>query len=154
MNVSRFFGITNREAMRQVRLALGPDALIVSNRRINGGVEILATDPTSAARAEMQGDAAALPARASPLKGSEAAQRRPGDVMQAIGALKGAMEGRMDELVWGSHLKRAPQALALFQTLMGFGFSTTLLRAMLKRLPEHLGAASAFQWARHELVRN
>ena len=29
MNVSRFFGITNREAMRQVRLALGPDALIV-----------------------------------------------------------------------------------------------------------------------------
>ena len=47
MNVSRFFGITNREAMRQVRLALGPDALIISNRRVNGGVEILATDETS-----------------------------------------------------------------------------------------------------------
>src|SRR3546814_6820678 len=31
-----------------VRLALGPDALIVSNRRVNGGVEILATDATSA----------------------------------------------------------------------------------------------------------
>ncbi len=44
MNISRFFGSTSREAMRQVRIALGPDALIVSNRRVNGGVEILATD--------------------------------------------------------------------------------------------------------------
>ncbi|XOT98167.1 hypothetical protein ACMTAU_08575, partial [Alcaligenes pakistanensis] len=33
--------------MRQVRIALGPDALIVSNRRVNGGVEILATDSSS-----------------------------------------------------------------------------------------------------------
>ncbi|WJJ93177.1 hypothetical protein [Neopusillimonas aromaticivorans] len=47
MNISRFFGATNREALRQVRLALGPDALIISNRRVNGGVEILATDQTS-----------------------------------------------------------------------------------------------------------
>ena len=47
MNISRFFGATNREALRQVRLALGPEALIISNRRVNGGVEILATDQTS-----------------------------------------------------------------------------------------------------------
>src|SRR5690606_36304875 len=31
--------------MRQVRLALGPDALIISNRRVEGGVEIMAADP-------------------------------------------------------------------------------------------------------------
>nr|WP_077734914.1 hypothetical protein [Paenalcaligenes hominis] len=47
MNISRFFGATSREAMRQVRLALGPDALIVSNKRVNGGVEILAADGTT-----------------------------------------------------------------------------------------------------------
>ncbi|MGB7526182.1 MAG: flagellar biosynthesis protein FlhF, partial [Castellaniella sp.] len=47
MNISRFFGATNREAMRQVRLALGSDALIISNKRVSGGVEILATDQTS-----------------------------------------------------------------------------------------------------------
>ncbi|NYT26380.1 flagellar biosynthesis protein FlhF, partial [Alcaligenaceae bacterium] len=52
MNISRFFGATNREALRQVRLALGPDALIVSNRRVNGGVEILAADPTALAQLE------------------------------------------------------------------------------------------------------
>lgn len=151
MNISRFFGSTNREAMRQVRLALGPDALIVSNKRVNGGVEILATDPTSAARIEAQADA---PAPTAPGFAQGAAQSMPADVMQAIGSLKGALEGRIDELVWGSHLKRVPQAVSLFQALMGFGFSTALLRAMLKRLPEHLAAGPAFQWARQELVKH
>src|SRR5690606_5056527 len=62
MKISRFFGITNREAMRQVRLALGSEALIVSNRRVNGGVEILATDPTSVSEAE-EGAGFATPVR-------------------------------------------------------------------------------------------
>src|SRR5690606_8072988 len=38
--------------MRQVRLALGPDALIISNRRVSGGVEILATDSSAVDDAE------------------------------------------------------------------------------------------------------
>lgn len=43
MKLSRFVGASVREAMRQVREALGPDALIVSNRSIDGGVEVVAT---------------------------------------------------------------------------------------------------------------
>ncbi|SAI60666.1 flagellar biosynthesis protein [Bordetella ansorpii] len=43
MKLSRFVGATVREAMRQVREALGPDALIVSNRTVNGTVEVVAT---------------------------------------------------------------------------------------------------------------
>lgn len=63
MNLSRFVGATSREVMRQVRMALGPDALIVSNRRINGGVEVMAGDPT--AMAEAEATAAELPAAVS-----------------------------------------------------------------------------------------
>lgn len=59
MNVSRFVGSTNREAMRQVRLALGPDAMSLACRCINGGVEIMAADPTWAPAAIVQGQAAA-----------------------------------------------------------------------------------------------
>lgn len=225
MNISRFFGATNREAMRQVRLALGPDALIVSNRRVNGGVEILATDATSVADAESAAAPAtpipplapsgpvpapaqmpaARPAPAAPASvtppispqspmGAYAAavqaaygssgnapeplapqsvqtpQARavpppapagvapaladaesPG-IMDAIGAMRGALETRIDELLWGNQLRRAPQAAGLFQTLMGFGFSTALLRAMLKRLPEDLSERAALQWAREELI--
>ncbi len=42
MNVRKFFGATTRDALRQVRDVLGADALILSNRRVEGGVEIMA----------------------------------------------------------------------------------------------------------------
>ncbi|WP_019939072.1 flagellar biosynthesis protein FlhF [Bordetella sp. FB-8] len=43
MKLSRFVGATTRDALRQVREALGEDALIVSNRLVDGNVEIVAT---------------------------------------------------------------------------------------------------------------
>lgn len=141
MNLSRFFGSTNREALRQVRLALGPDALIVSNKRVNGGVEILAADPT------------AEPAQnPHPRAGGNMAAAPGGGVMDAIGDMRGAFEARFDELLWGSQLRRAPQVAQLFQTLLGLGFSTALLRAMLRRIPADLSPAAAMQWARGELT--
>ncbi|MDO9636258.1 MAG: hypothetical protein Q7I95_04795 [Thiobacillus sp.] len=42
MNVKRIVAKTSREAMRQLRDALGPDAVILSNRAVEGGVEVLA----------------------------------------------------------------------------------------------------------------
>ncbi|GBG14105.1 flagellar biosynthesis protein FlhF [Novimethylophilus kurashikiensis] len=42
MNVRKFFGSNTRDALRQVRDALGADALILSNRKVDGGVEIMA----------------------------------------------------------------------------------------------------------------
>ena len=42
MNVKKFSASSSREALRQVREALGPDAVILSNRNLNGMVEILA----------------------------------------------------------------------------------------------------------------
>ncbi|WP_341667049.1 flagellar biosynthesis protein FlhF [Alcaligenes sp. SDU_A2] len=155
MNISRFFGSTSREAMRQVRIALGPDALIVSNRRVNGGVEILATDATSVPESAIR-DAAVPPA--APMPNQAAGMRQemtpppgPDNVMGAIGALRGALEGRMDDLVWSHQMRRSPVAVNLFQSLLAQGFSTALLRAMLKRLPDSLGARAALQWVRTEL---
>ncbi|WP_298017678.1 flagellar biosynthesis protein FlhF [uncultured Castellaniella sp.] len=171
MNISRFFGATNREAMRQVRLALGSEALIISNKRVNGGVEILATDETSlpdrdrapdhpapaAPRAAVPPDPA--PAASSPAVHPAASPPRaappPGDdLASVIGELKGSLESRIDELLWGNQLRRSPQAVTLFQNLLRFGFSTTLLRAMIKTLPELSGDRTAIQWARGELVKH
>lgn len=42
MNVRKFFGPSTRDALRQVRDALGDGALILSNRKVDGGVEIMA----------------------------------------------------------------------------------------------------------------
>ncbi len=168
MNISRFFGATNREAMRQVRLALGADALIISSKRVNGGVEILATDPTSlpdhdqvAARTPVSVPSAPAAVPTAPAASVSAPARSPtpavapGDgLMGAIDDLKGSLESRIDELLWGNQLRRSPQAVTLFQGLLRFGFSTTLLRAMLKSMPELGGTRAALQWARGELVKH
>ncbi len=42
MNVQKFYGSNSREAMDQVRAVLGDDALILSNRKVDDGVEIVA----------------------------------------------------------------------------------------------------------------
>ena len=42
MNIKRFFGKNSREALSLVRKELGEDAVILSNRAINGGNEIMA----------------------------------------------------------------------------------------------------------------
>jgi flagellar biosynthesis protein FlhF len=42
MNVQRFFASNSREALKKVKAGLGPDAVILSNNAVEGGVEILA----------------------------------------------------------------------------------------------------------------
>jgi flagellar biosynthesis protein FlhF len=42
MNVKRYFGKTAREALRTLKAELGPDAIVLSNRAVQDGVEILA----------------------------------------------------------------------------------------------------------------
>lgn len=74
MSVRRFVGANSREAMRQVRAALGEDALILSNRTTAEGVEILAMaddehqrlvpEPGAVASAAAPGAAAPRPAPA------------------------------------------------------------------------------------------
>jgi flagellar biosynthesis protein FlhF len=45
MNIRRFVAETSRAALRQVRDTLGGDAIILANRSIEGGVEVLAAAP-------------------------------------------------------------------------------------------------------------
>lgn len=42
MNIKKFYADTAREALRQVRDDLGPDAVILSNQRVGGKIEIMA----------------------------------------------------------------------------------------------------------------
>ena len=44
MKVKRYFSHSMQDALRQIREDLGPDAVILSNSKQNGGVEILATE--------------------------------------------------------------------------------------------------------------
>jgi flagellar biosynthesis protein FlhF len=69
MNIKRFVATNARDCLRQVKEALGPDAVVVSNRAIAGGVEIMAMSADGLEALARQGaPAAAAPARpASPV---------------------------------------------------------------------------------------
>ncbi len=42
MKIKRFFAQDIRQALRQVREVLGPDAVILSNKSVEGGIELVA----------------------------------------------------------------------------------------------------------------
>ena len=83
MNVKRYFAKTAREALRMLKDELGPDAVVLSNRAANGGVEILALpagDVASLQRARSQAQAqaqAAAVAAAAPKPPMPAPAPRP-----------------------------------------------------------------------------
>ena len=71
MNIKRFFGKNSREALSMVRKELGEDAVILSNRAMNGGNEIMAFKEEDmnnmVARGEDQRHSASQFVSASPL---------------------------------------------------------------------------------------
>jgi flagellar biosynthesis protein FlhF len=82
MNVKRFVGRTSGEAMRKLREALGPDALVLANRPCTEGVELLATAPGG-----LGGLEADVPAKASSSapRAPAGAERAPREARQAAG---------------------------------------------------------------------
>jgi len=196
MKLNRFVGATTREVLRQVRAALGPDALIVSNRTVADGIEVIAgldpslsdadgpsgvqlpTDAPTApavhpavaaapapsgapapARAPQPAAAVPAPPRSpdAPMPAAWSGGAPPGGevaVQAAIDALRGALESRMDGLLWGGAQGpgREPAAMGLFRGLLEAGFSMPLVRALVERLPRDMDRAAALAWARNELV--
>lgn len=77
MNVKRYFGKTAREALQALKSELGADAIVLSNRAVAGGVEIIAL-PADAIGALPSAEPAA-PARraAAPAPAAKPARPRP-----------------------------------------------------------------------------
>lgn len=69
--IKKFYAGTTRDALRQIRDSLGADAIILSNRRIESGVEIIAV-------ADL--DMAALSGSAEPVVSAKPARARPARV--------------------------------------------------------------------------
>jgi flagellar biosynthesis protein FlhF len=64
MKAKRFTGATSREVMQQVREALGPDAVILANNAIVGGIEILALSNRDMEGFIAAGESQAMPSKA------------------------------------------------------------------------------------------
>lgn len=148
MTVKRFFGETAREALRKVKAALGPEAIVISNKAVPGGVEIMAMSPDTLAalQAETMPPAAtvatAKPAAAATAKPitAEAIPAQPRTPVSAVPPAPTFDEDDVDDYaVTLSKKARAPQAAHAWQpwqpTRQDASVSTPAEKPKLRPLP-------------------
>ncbi|MES2534874.1 MAG: flagellar biosynthesis protein FlhF [Pseudomonadota bacterium] len=144
MNVRKFTAQTSREALRLVREALGPDALILSNRNIDGNVEIMA----------LTGEE--LPAPVEP-RDQPVAAAHVGDlsaVMSEIRSMRSMLETQFTEMAGGVPAQREPKKPLLVRELLAAGFSPGLAQHLSEQLPARESGKGDLARAQTILARN
>lgn len=181
MNVKKFSASNSRDALRKVREALGPEAVILSNRSIDGGVEIMALaneDIAALVAPSVEREAVPQPLltsfspkravdgnQAASLAGAletaraasvakQAATSEIGDVMSEIRSMRGMLETQLAELSWASSQSRQPHRAVVLRELLAAGFSASLARHLAENLPAAATAEQGMDWVKSVLVRN
>src|SRR5688572_13031696 len=83
MNVKRFIARSSREALNQVRMAFGADAVVLSNKPCDAGVEVLAMAPEGIAQIEQAAETAPRQIVSAPAPAAAAANKQPAVAAQA-----------------------------------------------------------------------
>lgn len=164
MKAKSFFAETSREALRQVKEGLGPDAVILANRRVEGGVEIVAMsgqdvtqfkDKPAPARSRNDD------MRSSPEPVPPAAKVQPTppdtstrDIVAEIKMLRSLMEEQLACLAWGEAQRREPVKVKLLRQMLNLGFSAMLSRQVLQKMPAGCDVDKGVKWIKAALAHN
>lgn len=139
MSIRTFVAPNAREGLVRIRAELGDDAVVLSTRPHQKGVELLAS---------AYGDLAAPPP-------GEAADCATGSrILAELGRLRGLLQNQLAGFAWSAARRRDPARVALMQTLFAAGFGGTLARTLAARMPRALDGEAAQRWLRQVLVRN
>ena len=175
MRVKRFFAADMRQAIRQVREAQGPDAVILSNRKVDGGVEIIAAVDYD--ESLLNDGSAGTPSQSSHPKNlrsagsgavppSEAARdastatehvkwsQDPSIVAMRdeIKALRGLLENQLAHLAWGDLNRREPLHTAVMRRFGSMELDTALIERVSAPAVHGRDEAHAWQLALSELT--
>ena len=146
MKIKRFVAQDMRQALRMVRETLGEDAVILSNKTVDGGVELTAAiDLVDDDVPETVDQRIPQPARrniAQPV--TAAAVEQPGpkkdealDVMRReMHNLRRWMQAELSGLSWYDLGQRAPHSQELFGRLMALGLNADFARRLAERVGE------------------
>ncbi len=166
MIVKRFFANSSRQALQMVRQGLGPDAVILSNRSVDNGMEILAVaqadfslqdrsnhvashDRTGNSRdgANTSFTDAAVPSVATPDPISQS-------LVGEIRLMRGLIEQQHIYQNWDTAQQRAPGKARVLRDMLHAGFSAALVRQFLEKMPPGLPEEQNLRWVRAVLERN
>lgn len=181
MNVSRFCAPDMRQAIRLVRETLGPDAVIISNRQIEDGIEIIAAidydetlfpvNPPEAAQHDQRDAAEASlelegPGQTdvTPPSGEQApvsaetpaptfdAEPAINEVRKEITELRGLLENQLAHFAWGEMKQRQPIHAGLLRDLKRLELDDGLIDQLAAASLQAEDRAQAWDMAMAELA--
>ena len=176
MKIKNYRAPDMRQALRQVREAQGPDAVILSSRRITGGVEVVAAVDYDGDQAgygqqatgnrQNESDDAAAPARASrpePQASEDdfavlarrttapaddiAASINDSAMSEELRTMRRMLETQFASLAWNDLSRRAPIQTELLKQLTVLGLAHDVASELVAQLPSKLELAEAHRMA-------
>lgn len=176
MNIRKFTAPTARQALREIRNELGDEAVILSNRTVDDGVEIiaLANDEftrLTAGNATVQktGKAARNAPTGAPLLRSAsagdgkqmadcagesclAAQPLEDNILVEIKSMHSMLQQQLAALSWTGAQQRDPQCAGLLRRMLNSGFSPLLAHQLTGKIPA--GKQQGESWIKKVLKLN
>jgi flagellar biosynthesis protein FlhF len=160
MQILRFTAPDIRDAMRQVRDALGPDAVILDTRRTESGLEVsAAAEHTEAAGATSRATVQQLPRQSEIAKKPIAATRAEAPAATAAPAaswpdvrrlesqmqtLRGLLESELARLTWNDKVRRNAPATSIIRNLARLGVTPQVAQRVVSEIGEHAMAADSW----------
>jgi flagellar biosynthesis protein FlhF len=158
MKIKHYRAADMRQALRQVRDAQGPDAVILSSRRIANGVEVVAAvdydlevEASVAAgepsrpegRIPTAADYAALAQRFQGGQDHQQISDLPADANEELRTLRRMLETQLATLAWNDLSRRAPIQTELLRQLTVLGLAHDLAGELVSQLPQRMELAEA-----------
>jgi flagellar biosynthesis protein FlhF len=152
MNIRKFIAKTSRQALRDIRQELGDDAVIVSNRKVEDGVEIIAmlNEELASLHQPATHPAAHKPVSLQPVP---SVPQPDAAILGEIRALQGMLQRQMSLLSENAATSRRDlEASSLLCKMLNAGFSAQFARQLIAKKPA--GIAQGMPWITQVLKRN
>lgn len=161
MKVKRYFAASMRSALELVRQQQGPDVLILSNRKVEGGVELITADgETDPAQMEQFRPKRAPSLTAEDLRAPLSAPAATRSVtgaslwtnddtiarmQQELTTIKSLLEEQLSGLAWHEFNGRNPLRARLLRVSARMGINARLGRELVAMIPERLEYQQAWR---------
>ena len=153
MKIKRFQAADVRQALREVREVLGPDAVILSNTRVDGGIEIVAaTDydesqfrrqaaPAQTARPEQPRveinpaiEELRESARPAPTENIWSQEPTLVQMRKEIASLRDMLQNQLSDLTWKDMERQSPTQMQLLKRFLRMGVEVEIAKHIVSQL--------------------
>jgi flagellar biosynthesis protein FlhF len=130
MKMKRFLAPTMREAIARVRSEQGPDAVILSSKRVEGGVEIVTAIDYDESLVQQ---ALGSPARSAAV--AERAEPAISRMQRQVDSMRQLLESQLASLAWNDLTRRHPARARVLNDLIALDIAPDIARQLADEMP-------------------